>query len=86
MFCFCSGSRRGSIASTNPEDVDLGWLAWRQSRRSESRRWRRSGGRFRRSNALVFRSSVVSISGEDHGVPSVKRWTRSVCPLTYQIV
>ena len=47
--------------STQGEDVDLGWLAWRDSRRSESRR-----------------SSVVSISGEDHGLPSVRHWTRAL--------
>ena len=33
------GSRRGSIAaSSHPEDVDLGWLAWKESRKNESRR------------------------------------------------
>ena len=41
------------------EDIDFGWLAWRDSRRSESRR-----------------SSVVSISGEDHGLPSLGKWTK----------
>jgi len=61
------GSRRGSIASTHPEDVDLGWLAWKESRRNESRR-----------------ASVVSISGEDHGVKSVSKWTKAVNAVTDQ--
>jgi len=62
-----TGSRRGSIASTHPEDVDLGWLAWKESRRNESRR-----------------ASVVSISGEDHGVKSVSKWTKAVNAVTDQ--
>ena len=33
-----ASSRRSSIVSTQGEDMDLGWLAWRDSRRSESRR------------------------------------------------
>merc|ERR1711892_327577 len=33
-----ASSRRSSIVSTQGDDLDLGWLAWRDSRRSESRR------------------------------------------------
>jgi len=61
-----AGSRRGSIAaSSHPEDVDLGWLAWKESRKNESRR-----------------ASVVSISGEDHGVKSIGKWTKAVKAVT----
>jgi len=59
-------SRRGSIAaSSHPEDVDLGWLAWKESRKNESRR-----------------ASVVSISGEDHGLKSIGKWTKAVEAVT----
>ena len=71
IFCFhCEGndtigSRRGSIASTHPEDVDLGWLAWKESRRNESRRWRISD--------LIFHQlSLLSISRN-----KIRRWKKS---------
>ena len=60
-----TGSRRGSIASTHPEDVDLGWLAWKESRRNESRRWRIS-------DMIFHQLSLLSISRNKN-----RRWKKS---------
>ena len=59
-----TGSRRGSIASTHPEDVDLGWLAWKESRRNESRRWRIS-------DLIIHQLSLLSISRNKN-----RRWKK----------
>ena len=84
-----SQSRRSSVMSVRSEDdLDCSWRVWRSSRRRLSINVVLLWNIFLFWNIFHFtvlserrKSSVVSISGEDHGVKSVGNMSRSISRL-----